>query len=68
MRFQFKGKRKHKDLWIVIIIITILLLYTYYEANFGKKKKITTKRIPIFMFSKCSPSKPDFPFIRPISE
>ena len=37
MRFQFKGKRKHKDLWIVIIIITILLLYTYYEANFGKK-------------------------------
>ena len=36
MRFQFKGKRKHKDLWIVIIII--LLLYTYYEANFGKKE------------------------------
>ena len=40
MRFQFKGKRKHKDLWIVIIIITILLLYTYYEANFGKKRRL----------------------------
>lgn len=67
MRFHFKGKRKHKDLWIVIIIITILLLYTYYEANFGKKEDYN-KANPIFMFSKCSPSKPDFPFIRPISE
>ena len=46
MRFQFKGKRKHKDLWIVIIIITILLLYTYYEANFGKKKEDYNKANP----------------------
>ena len=40
MRFHFKGKRKHKDLWIVIIIITILLLYTYFDAKFGKNRRV----------------------------
>lgn len=49
MRFQFKGKRKHKDLWIVIIIITILLLYTYYEANFGKKRRLQQSESPDFV-------------------
>ena len=39
MRFQFKGKRKHKDLWIVIIIITILLLYPIMKRT-GKKRRL----------------------------
>ena len=54
MRFQFKGKRKHKDLWIVIIIITILLLYTYYEANFGKKRRLQQSESPDFVTTKTA--------------
>ena len=38
MRFHFKGKRKHKDLWIVIIIITILLYIPIMKRTSEKKE------------------------------
>lgn len=61
MKFRFKGKRKHKDLWIVIVIIIILLLYTYYEANFGKKRRLQQSEPISSCLVNAPPSKPDFP-------